>query len=171
MPHPLVKEQFAAPSFLSLSTFRPSNAVEDSELMKALDSTGISIEEFADLFRQCSACTNIMVVSNVGRHLCKGSNLSASPFSSCHVHSDFVGLNHLESRRLTHLGKLPPENASALDIYRQAHSKEGISAPKVGDIETQRAQPLGAQPHSHGQICFRVVEKNNNLCLPGSLRL
>jgi len=129
MPHPLVKEQFAAPSFLSLSTFRPSNAVEDSELMKALDSTGISIEEFADLFRQCSACTNIMVVSNVGRHLCKGSNLSASSFSSCHVHSDFVGLNHLESRRLTHLGKLPPKNASAHDIYRQAHSKEGISAP------------------------------------------
>ena len=42
---------------------------------------------------------------------------------------------------------------------------------KVGDIETQRTLPLCAQPHSHGQICLRVVEKNNNLCLPGSLRL
>jgi hypothetical protein len=95
--------------------------------MKILDSRGITIEEFNNLFRQCSVCKNVMVASNTKDHICQGSNFFAFSFFV----DRFITVASIDLRgcALTHLGRLPPQDASARDIYKQAHSKEGISAP------------------------------------------
>ena len=102
------------PNVSLLSCFHPST--KDFKPM-ILDSVGVSIKEFNNLFRQCSACAHIMLAANTKHHLCKDSIFRDS------LGGNVVGIKAQGS--LNYLAESQPESASTLT---ELNSQEGVSA-------------------------------------------
>jgi hypothetical protein len=82
-----------------------------------LDSVGVSIEEFNNLFRQCSACARVMLTAVTKRHLCKDS-ISRHPLRG-------AALSLYTCNNPNYLAQSQPERAC---ILTELNSQGGVSA-------------------------------------------
>jgi hypothetical protein len=89
---------------------------------------GLSIEEFNNVFCQCSTCTNITVTANAKYHLCMDS-IPTHSFSKG-LHRSATGIKH--QRCPNRFTESPPTKGASTLV--ELRSREGVSAHKFGKL-------------------------------------